>query len=546
MHESTGPSVSRRAGLLIAALLFAVALVKGLHLASVLMPFEGWDEYQHLAVADFLDAEGRMPRPSDRVRPAMWPFLRAHPHPDGSARQVEGLGARNYAGKVWSGREWIDPEAATGFDDPPLLYQAQHGPVYYGFLVGLKHVLGLDSYLAWADAGRVANVIFGALMLVTWFLILSVVYRAEAPPLLAALVCTVVAANSLFTYNHARVANDALGNLLASVTLAVYVLAVSRATFFAGATRGLALAAGLGLLTGVTALTKGFGLALIPVFLLALPAVAWRRERRPGLALGLGAVFLAAYLAAAGWYHANCLAEHGTLTGMQDSVLNTADGRSIVSIADELPGLALRTVGRLFVFGQYNVGGWSFLGGTGSSSKWNRRAIQIGLGLLVLALLWRRSRRTELVALRARPELWLLMGALWAAILHHTFQSRLAFGLPMTNAWYAILVLPVLMLTVLLGAWSLYRPLAIVHAAVFCGVWSIAHYKSVIETMIPHQTGVEGLAEGLARIAPHHAFLHFTGPGVIGLEFALLALLFGVVVFRARKAFGDPVPWRRR
>ena len=57
---------------------------------------------------------------------------------------------------------------------------------------------------------------------------------------------------------------------------------------------------------------------------------------------------------------------------------------------------------------------------------------------------------------------------------------------------------------------------------------------------------VEGLAEGLARIAPHHAFLHFTGPGVIGLEFALLALLFGVVVFRARKAFSDPIPWRRR
>jgi hypothetical protein len=487
-----------------------------------------------------------MPRPSEKVRPAMWQFLRAHPHPDNSAQQLWGVGVRTYAGKAWSGREWIDPEAETVFDVPPHLYQAQHGPVYYGFLVALKRVFGLRSYLAWADAGRAANVVFGALMLVTWFLILSAVYRAEAPPLLAALVCTVVAANSLFTYNHARVANDALGNLLASATLAVYVLAVSRAEFFARATRGLALAAGLGLLTGVTALTKAFGLALIPVFVVALPAVAWRRERRPGLALGLGAVFLAAYLGAAGWYHADCLAEYGTLTGMQESVLNTAEGRSLGSIAHELPGLAYRTVKDLFIYGQYNVGGWSFLGGTGSSPRWNRRAIQIGLALLVLALLWPRSRRAELGALRARPELWLLMGALWVALIHHAFQSRLAFGVPTTNAWYAILVLPVLMLTVLLGAWSLYRPLAIVHAAVFCGVWSVAHYKSVIETMIPHQTKVEGLAEGLARIAPHHAFLHFTGPGVIGLEFALLALLFGVVVFRARKAFSDPIPWRRR
>lgn len=533
--QPADPSQSPHAHILIAALLFSVALVKGLYLASALMPFEGWDEYQYLAVADFLDAEGCMPHLSDTVRPAMWEFLRAHPHPNLSAQHAGGIGARNYAGKVWSGREWIDPQSATVYNDPPILYQSQHGPVYFKFLVALKHVLGLRSYLMWADAGRTANVVFGALMPVVWYLILAVVYRSETPQLLAPLVCTVVAVNSLFTYNHARVANDALGNLLASVAIAVYVLAVSRVAFFARATRAFLLAAVLGLLTGITTLTKVFGLALIPVFVIALPVVAWRRERRPDLALGLSAVFLAAYLGVAGWYHAKCLAEYGTLTGMNESVHNTVAGRSVMSIAGQLPSLAYKIVKELFIYGQYNVGGWSFLDGTGRLLKWNRRTIRIGLELLVAAFIWPRSRRKVLDAFRARPELWLFMGALWAALLHHSFQSQLAIGLPTTNAWYAIRVLPVLVLTVLLGAWSLYRPLAILHGAVLCGVWSIAHYKSVIETMVPHQTKITGLAEGLAHIAPHHAFLHFTGSVVIGIEYGLTALLLGIVVFRARK-----------
>ncbi|MBN2492776.1 MAG: hypothetical protein JXQ29_18150, partial [Planctomycetes bacterium] len=179
-------------------------------------------------------------------------------------------------------------------------------------------------------------------------------------------------------------------------------------------------------------------------------------------------------------------------------------------------------------------GGWSFLGGTGSSRHWHRRAIEVGLVLLLAAVLWPRSRAVALGALRARPELFLLAGALWAALLHHAFQSRIAYGVATTGPWYAVVVLPVLMLAVLLGAWALRRPLAIVHGGVFCGVWSVAHYKSVIETLVPHQTGVEGLGAGLAQIAPHHVFLHFTGPTAIALEYGLLAVLFGVVVFRAR------------
>jgi len=531
------PTVARRrsrwAPRLFGGLLFLVVLVKCLHLSSMLMPFEGWDEYQHLAVADFLEREGRRPTPHDTVRPEMWSFLTAHPHPDHSARQLGGLGARNYDGKIWSGREWIRPGEASIPRHPPLLYEAQQGPLYYAFLIGLKRVFGLDSYLAWADAGRVANAFFAAITLVLWFVILRAAYRTCSPPILAGLVCTAVAANSLFIYDHARVANDTLANLLATATLAVYVLAVTRRGRETGA-GPFAIAALLGGMTALTTLTKAFGLALIPVLVIAIPVVSWRRTGRPLPGLSRAGVFLAAYLLVAGPYHHDCLERHGTLTGMQESVMNRSAGKDMTAITGEVPRLLRDVWLKLFVCGQYNVGGWSWEGGTGSFATFHLGLLELCAGLIVVALLFRASRRRWLSVLGTRPELFAFLVVFWIALLYHAVHSTLAYGEPTTNAWYAVLVLPVLVLVLLSGAYALDWRVAAGVGAAFCGVWSCAHYKSVVDKMLTVQTHQSSLAEGLAVLEPHHAFLHFTGPGVIALEYALLALLLGCVVGGAR------------
>jgi len=509
--------------------------VKCLHLSSVLMPFEGWDEYQHLAVADFMEREGRRPNLDDRVRPEMWSFLLAHPHPDKSAQQLAGLGARNYDGLVWSGRAWSRPDEAAPSGRPPMLYEAQQGPLYYHFLIGLKRVFGLDSYLAWADGGRAANALLAAITLVLWVGILRPASRAPSPPLLAGLVCTVVAANSLFTYDHARVANDTLANLLASATLCVYVLAVTRRKRPAGPAP-FAIAALLGGMTGLTTLTKAYGLALIPVLGVALPALSWRRTGRLGPGLAHAGVFLAAYLLVAGPYHRDCLERHGTLTGMQESVANRAAGKSVSDIRDEVPrvlGLVWLTH---FVYGQYNLGGWSFQQGTGSFKMIHRRLIQLSVGLILLALVLRSSRQRLRSLLGARPELFAFLVVFWIALLYHAVQTTLAYGTPTTNAWYAVLVLPMFVLALLSGACALHWRVALGMGAAFCLVWSAAHYKSAIEKMLSVQTHQASLSEGLAVLAKHHAFLHLAGPGVIALEHGLLALLMVVVLVDARSA----------
>ncbi|MCZ6681917.1 MAG: hypothetical protein O7B26_01960, partial [Planctomycetota bacterium] len=43
------------------ALLAVIFLVRGIFYLSVLPPFEGWDEYQHLAYVAFVAENGRSP-----------------------------------------------------------------------------------------------------------------------------------------------------------------------------------------------------------------------------------------------------------------------------------------------------------------------------------------------------------------------------------------------------------------------------------------------------------------------------------------------------
>lgn len=515
-----------------AGLLFAVVIVKGVHLSSTLMPFEGWDEYQHLAVADFVDHERRMPKPTEPVRQEFWSFLRAHPHPEHSAMQNAGLGVRTYDNKVWSGETWTDPDESRIHDWAPGLYQAQQGPVYYHVLVALKHLLGITDPLTWADTARMTNVVFAALMLVAWFATFSIVFGQGPYAVLPAVVCMAVAANSLFVYNAARVANDSLANLLASVTVLVYVRALASPEI-ARSWRPIPLMVAIGALTGLTTITKSFGLALLPVFLLSIPFVIRARGRRFWVGCAFGGVLLLSYLSVAGPYHQRCFREFGTLTGMQESVHNKSQGRDLGDVLEEIPSITYRTVRVVFLRDQFAVSGWSFLDTAGSLRKWHGQLVLLGFLFWALALVFRRSRDRLLGAIRRRPEVFLLLPALWAALLYHAFQSRLAFGVVTTNSWYAILVMPVLVMILIMGAWALWVRAATVMGLLFTIVWSLAHYRSVYGSMIPHQTNTLDLAEGLERIAVHHSVLQFTGRGALALELGLMGIMASVVVLAA-------------
>ena len=82
---------------LVAGLFVMAFLARGPLYLSVFPPFEGWDEYQHLAYIVHLDETGALPLYESRVSLALRPLVVAMPHSPSGAEQVREWGALSYA-----------------------------------------------------------------------------------------------------------------------------------------------------------------------------------------------------------------------------------------------------------------------------------------------------------------------------------------------------------------------------------------------------------------------------------------------------------------
>ena len=82
---------------LVAGLFITAFLARGPLYLSVFPPFEGWDEYQHLAYIVHLDETGALPLYESRVSLALRPLVVAMPHSPSGAEQVREWGALSYA-----------------------------------------------------------------------------------------------------------------------------------------------------------------------------------------------------------------------------------------------------------------------------------------------------------------------------------------------------------------------------------------------------------------------------------------------------------------
>ena len=87
-----------------AGLFIAVFLARAPLYLSVFPPFEGWDEYQHLAYIAYLDQTGRIPvfGPDTRVPFTLRPLVISLPHSRWGGDQVKEWGALSYP-DYWAG-----------------------------------------------------------------------------------------------------------------------------------------------------------------------------------------------------------------------------------------------------------------------------------------------------------------------------------------------------------------------------------------------------------------------------------------------------------
>src|SRR5688572_12260380 len=171
----------RRAWWLVAGLLIAAFLARAPLYLSVFPPFEGWDEYQHLAYIVHLDQTGAIPvvGPDTRVPSALRPLVVALPHSRWGGEQVKEWGGLPYA------EFWNAPPRPAGPDPGPSasarLYQAQHPPLAYVLALPVWRALKTAHPLEAIYAIRAMNLLLVAAALALFAAALTRLVPALAP-----------------------------------------------------------------------------------------------------------------------------------------------------------------------------------------------------------------------------------------------------------------------------------------------------------------------------------------------------------------------------
>ncbi|OLN25219.1 hypothetical protein DVDV_3526 [Desulfovibrio sp. DV] len=510
-----------RSGRLFVPMVLLLAAIRVVCLTQAQLPFNGWDELPHMAVAYFVAKTGHMPTSRTPMPRELVPFITAHPHPTASLSMLRGIDARPYPG--------TDPaasaEPAKRFD--MFCYEAQHGPLFYHLAAPFLGGSDPQSLLAWVDGVRLAN---GALLLATlvlWYAILRrIVPKTGRLNWLPEGIMLLLASFSYVYFNFVRFSNDALAISLGSAALALYVLGISP--------RGPARPGGLwrygllGILVGLAVLAKATSLSLVPALGLA---VLWQ-GRQPGrrrAALAAALALAAGYLLVAGWYHGASLARFGQLTGMQEAVLNARQGYG--------PGKLLTAAGHLgYGFFRnpilYNatphLAGWSNLHSPDWQNLGFKAAVTGCLLALGAAMLGRTGRRDAIALAGASGPLLLLWAATAAALGYHAVQSAARWGFPTTGAWYGMLALPVTFGLLLLGPALCGRRAGTGALLLLAGLFNLAFMDGVYNVLVVQETGTADLYRAIRELAAHHALVRLDLAPWLAAEVLCLAVVLAL------------------
>jgi hypothetical protein len=445
-----------RAWWLVAGSLILAFLARGPLYLSVFPPFEGWDEYQHLAYIAHLDETGSLPvaAESTRVSVALRPLVVAAPHPQSGVDQLGDWGALSYH-DYWNTartRGGTDRQSSA----PPRLYQAQHPPLAYVLALPLWHALKTTHALEAIYAIRAMNLLFVASALALFAGALTRLVPSFAPRVAVfALVCL----HPLFFQNAARVANDALALAAGVAGISVLVLADGRTLL----TRGLLAAACI----AVSVWTKQTSLTLIPALVLGPPLIGWAHGVSAGRLWRVTTLVSAAFvlLWAPLWLWS--YQHYGTTLTTQDSVELAARGSVVPALVTSLANLPWGPVVEfLFVPGRPWVGGWSYLPmheTLGALYEWY-------WGILLVAALTgaavatrRRHRSAEGVGgigVCAAVVIFTALGVIYYAVLSHA-----VFGRSMANPWYFMTALPFLFVLLVRALETINSRMAVAAAA---------------------------------------------------------------------------------
>jgi hypothetical protein len=495
------------------SLLVGLFLVRGFILATVMPPFEAWDEYQHVGYIDYCARNDRPAVYQEATLDAA--FLRAVGRfPRAAEVPLSAYGAATYA-QYWA----TGPLPVTAGDAPVFLYEAQQPPLYYRLMAPIYRWCGGRENLRLAVSMlRLINVAFGA---VTLGLVLGWIHTNVPGPLALGMGCW-VAFHPLLLLNVTRVANDALAYLLGSAVVVLLLAKRGRSVWL----QTIPIA----LLLPLAVLAKSTSLMLLPVVAAALVIRAVQREVHIGQTIASALLILVIGLAITWPYFSFNERHFGILTTMQEAIINHQANRHTLDVLRAMPLAEWgETTRSLWVTQALWVGGWSFLGMPHVPVDCYEAVLLLSALSFGAGMLSRAGRARLPFDLRQVALMALLVACVELGLMYHAAESYSAWsGVIATNPWYAALAIPWWLILLSAGVcslrWDLIRVPLLWSMPIVCFVSDL--YRFLVR-VIPFYSASPLGVTSFRRLAT----LHPAGMGCGGvlcaavLEGVLLALL---------------------
>lgn len=511
------PDAFHKRVLRLTALLF---LLRGIAIQCLSPPFEGADEYQHVAyIEHILENHGVPVYGQATVPKSLYRELVKYPHSSYDCAQTAVLGCQPYA---WF---YDQPPAQTAEPDI-MLYQAQHPPLYY---LAAAPVYALASSVSGVRGAiyllRIVNITLAALAITLFLTPLRDIARGAR---LYTLTAAAVAMQPMFMTYVSRVANDALALTFAGG--AICLLAQPRRARRPGLTYALAgLCIGLGVLTKMTALSI---LPAAVVYLLSLAFLYRSLTRRQALA-GIGWLLLG-YLLVCLPYHLWSLRAFGTLLPAQETIRNAAAGRSFL---DVLGLVRIHHIKEFFldrlILNNLWTSGWSFLL---ADSAWMLLYKYTVFAVLGGAIAWgvRCARARSGARCIPSPSLLLcalIIGATFAAAYAHALNSIFAHGSIVTPSYYVMIAFPALLIGMGAAAAGYGQAVAGALLLTLTAVFTATELHSLLWVAAPHWAATDDWHTAAARLASIHPA--FPAPAFFPAMYGLALIPLGWLVAQA-------------
>lgn len=492
--------------------------LKGMVYLSILPPFEGWDEYQHVSYLTYLEKTGDRPVLNEsKVSRDLIKELVRYPAPDPMVSQLYSTGITGY--KTFFDPEFEGPQYNQNHNDIGI-YQAQHGKIYYLLVLPLFTKIS-DRYdlLDLVSILRFINLLFAlsTMVIILWTIDQLFIYRN-----MSAAVSLLVVSQPFLILNSCRVANDSFAILTGTIVISIGLIPRLRKKY--------TFVILVGFFTGISCWAKSISAILFPFWFFCL-FFSWINK---DITFKNMCIFLfvsySISLAILSQYFLFNISHYDMFFVIQESIVNKNNNKTFFDIINAQPILVLLK-DILLKWSEESIwhGGWSYL-----RVRDVRNIVKV---LMIFCLLgWAyhffRRKRATVISLQSLVLCLCLVLLTSLALSWHSLQSALAWGYSSTNPWYICISLPFFLILLASSAYNWSDKVGFLTIFSLSLVYMYSDLRGMI-TMIHYYSGGQSGIKALHNISSVHPDWLGT-PALLG-AITLLLLLMTASLYKVAK-----------